>query len=200
MSSGENDTRIRILNATWTLLEADPGKGVRMSDIAKCAGISRQAVYLHFPTRADLLVATTRHVDNVKDVDERLSASRSAKSGIERLDAFVEAWGNYIPEIYGVATALLAMKDRDEAAAEAWRDRMDAVRQGCEAAVSALRSDGTLRPGLRSRDATDMLWTLLSVHNWEQFTRDCGWSQRQYIDRMKDVTRQLLTESQKSRC
>ncbi|MBT7717936.1 MAG: helix-turn-helix transcriptional regulator, partial [Halieaceae bacterium] len=27
-----------------------------MSDIAKQTGISRQAVYLHFPTRAELLI------------------------------------------------------------------------------------------------------------------------------------------------
>lgn len=112
-----------------------------MSDIARQAGISRQALYLHFPTRAELLVATARHLDDVKKVDERLAASRSATTGMERLDAFIEAWGNYIPEIYGVGKAFIAMQDQDEAAATTWSDRMQAVREGCKAAVTALRKN-----------------------------------------------------------
>ena len=103
MSRETNETRTRILDAAWKLLEASRGSGVRMSDIAKAAGISRQAVYLHFPTRAELLIATTRHLDEVKGVDARLAASRNAATGRERLDAFIEAWGDYIPEINGVA-------------------------------------------------------------------------------------------------
>ena len=97
MSSPTSETRVRILNATWKLLEASQGSGVRMSDIAKIAGISRQAVYLHFPNRAELLIATTRHLDEVKSVDARLMVSRNAITGLARLEAFIEAWGNYIP-------------------------------------------------------------------------------------------------------
>ncbi|MEO1505580.1 MAG: helix-turn-helix domain-containing protein, partial [Pseudomonadota bacterium] len=85
MSSAESDTRTRILQAAWRLLE-EGAAGVRMSDIAKAAGVSRQAVYLHFPTRAKLLIDTTRYVDEVKNIDDRLAASRAA-TGIDRLDA-----------------------------------------------------------------------------------------------------------------
>ena len=61
MSTKNPDTRTRALKAAWKLLE-EGGSSVRMADIAKAAGISRQAVYLHFPTRAELLVAVTRHL------------------------------------------------------------------------------------------------------------------------------------------
>ena len=105
MSREITDTRSRILDATWQLLEASQGTGVRMSDIAKQAQVSRQALYLHFENRSELLIATTRHLDEVKDIDQRLAASRNAKSGIARLEAFIDAWGNYIPEIYGIARA-----------------------------------------------------------------------------------------------
>lgn len=192
MSSEGPDTRTRILNAAWSLLESGRGAGVRMSDIAKEAGISRQALYLHFPNRADLLVATTQHVDAVKDIDGRLAASRAALSGVARLDAFIEAWGNYIPEIYGMATALLAMKDTDDAAALAWRERMDAVRHGCAAAVDALDKDGVLTPDYPPEQATDILWALLSVRNWEHLTRDSGWSQRRYVDNLKRLAGRVL--------
>ena len=61
MSRDSSETKSRILNATWKLLESGDN-AVRMSDIAKAVGISRQALYLHYPNRADLLVATTKHI------------------------------------------------------------------------------------------------------------------------------------------
>ena len=192
MSRKNIDTQEKVLQAAWKLLEEEPAEGVRMSDIAKEAGISRQAVYLHFPTRAELLVATARYLDKVKKVDERLVASRAASTGVGRLDAFIDAWGNYIPEVYGIARAFLAMKDTDDAAAVAWTDRMQAVREGCAAAVEALKRDGVLSSDYSPKQATDVLWTLLSVHNWEQLTGDCGWSQTRYIETMQRLARRAL--------
>ena len=186
------DTRERILAAALDLLESGPAQAVRMSDIAKRSGISRQAVYLHFPTRADLLIAVTLYVDQIKDVPGRLAASRAATTGRARLAAFIEAWGNYIPEIYGVAQALLAMRDTDAAARAAWDNRMDAMRQGCAAAVRALARDGDLSPDLDENTATDLLWTLLSVRNWEHLTQDCGWTQAAYLKAMTEVTKVVI--------
>ena len=194
MSSTQTDTRERILTAAWTLLEEGGGRGVRMADVAKQAGVSRQAVYLHFPSRAELLVATTRHIDAVKDIDGRLADSRAAAGGLARLNAVIAAWGNYIPEVHGVCTALLAMRDSDPAAQAAWDDRMAALREGCAAAVRDLAGDGGLRPGLDEGEATDLLWTLLSVRNWEHLTQECGWSQERYVAAMQDMARRVLCE------
>lgn len=195
MSSRIPETRNRILNAAWKLLEANQGEGVRMTDIAKQAGISRQALYLHFKSRAELLIATTRYMDEVNDVDARLVPSRTAETGTERLDDFIDAWGNYIPEIYGVAKALLTMKHTDEAAASAWNERMQAVRHGCEAAISALDRDGTLSPDHAPDQAIDILWTMLSVRNWEQLTIECGWPQQTYIETTKSLARHIFVAS-----
>jgi len=192
MSSENPETRIRILDAALALLEGGQGSGVRMADIAKQTGISRQAVYLHFSTRAELLIATTLYVDEIKGVEDRLTPSRTALSGPARLDAYIEAWGNYIPEIYGIAKALLAMKDTDEAAAAAWDSRMQAVREGCAAAITALKDDSRLSAGLPVDQATDLLWTMLSVRNWEQLTVDCGWSQKKYIAATKRLARRAF--------
>lgn len=192
MSSDNPETRNRILKAALKLLEASQGKGVRMTDIAKRAGISRQALYLHFGTRAELLIATTHYLDGIKGSDERLVPSRTARSGVDRLDAFIEAWGGYIPEIYGIAKALLAMKDTDEAAAKAWDDRMQAMRQGCEAAIDALARDNRLSPDHSPNQATDILWTMLSVRNWEQLTIECGWPQARYIETLKALARRIF--------
>lgn len=186
------DTRTKILNACHTLLISDTGASTRMSDIAKASGLSRQAVYLHFKTRAELLIALTRHIDEVEDVASRLAPSRAATSGLERLDAYIEAWGGYIPIIYPVARALMAMAPSDEAADLAWNDRMTAMRQGCEAAINALDKNGDLNPELDAKTAADLLWALLSVRNWEALTQSCAWPQTQYLHHMKALTRSYL--------
>ncbi|VAV86364.1 Transcriptional regulator, AcrR family [hydrothermal vent metagenome] len=194
MSSKNIDTRKRILMASWDLLVTEQGCDARMSDIARRAGVSRQALYLHFKSRAELLFATVLYIDDEKGATARLEVCRAAKTGRERLEAFIDAWGNYIPEIYGVAKALLAARESDPAAAEAWDDRMHTVRAECEAAVTALSQDGRLSPDFTIERATDTLWTLLSVRNWEQLTRDCGWSQEDYIKNMKHNARVLLVK------
>lgn len=156
-----------------------------MGDIAKAAGISRQAIYLHFPSRTELLVAATRHVDEILDIDRRLAPSRAAKTGTDRLALYIECWGDYIPEIYGVSKALLLTQDSDDAAATAWRDRMMAMRDGCRAAIEALHDDGNLAPGWTPEKATDVLWMMLLVPNWENLSDECGWSTQEYVRWMK---------------
>ena len=121
-----------------------------------------------------------------------LVPSRTAKTGQERLDAYIEAWGNYIPEMYGVGKALLAMQDTDEAAAAAWNERMQAMREGCEAAILALQRDKMLSPDYSAEDATNLLWTLVSVRNWEQLTQQCGWSQAKYVATIKSTAQRLF--------
>lgn len=181
MSSDTIDTPTRILQATLGLLEQPRAKLPTMSDIARATGISRQALYLHFPTRTDLLIAATRLQDQQNNVDMHLAPSRTAASGTERLDAFVTAWCNYIPKIYGVARAILAVIDTDAEAAAAWNTRMADMREGCAAAVAALVEDGTLPQGSETEQATDLLWTMLSVRNWEHLTQTCGWDQDCYV-------------------
>jgi AcrR family transcriptional regulator len=194
MSTKNVETRTRIMEATVRVLEEHDGRGVRMGDIAKASGISRQAVYLHFSSRAELLVAATRHLDEVLDVDRRLAPSRAATSGAERLELYIDFWGHYIPKIYGVAKALLLAQDTDEAAAAAWKDRMRAMRDGCRAAIEALHSDGNLAPEWTPNRATDALWTMLLVPNWEHLTSECGWSTRQYVRWMKTVAKRTFID------
>ncbi|MCA9734998.1 helix-turn-helix transcriptional regulator, partial [candidate division KSB1 bacterium] len=72
MSSKNKDTRTRILEVTWHLMEQQRGQGVRLADVAAAAGVSRQAVYLHFGSRTELMIATTAYVDEVKGLNDRL--------------------------------------------------------------------------------------------------------------------------------
>ena len=192
MSTTPPNTRTKILQATLDLLFADPPSETRMSDVAAQADVSRQAVYLHFKNRTDLLIAATHFLDEKLDTNARLAASRTAPTGLDRLQAFVSAWGGYIPEIYQIATVLISLSDTDKAAAAAWQIRIQDMREGCAAAIDALNADGTLSPNFTAEDATDILWTLLSVGNWEQSTSVCGWSQEKYLAMLTLVTQYLF--------
>jgi AcrR family transcriptional regulator len=186
------ETRKRILEATWRLMEERRGRDVRMRDVAEAAGVSRQAVYLHFGSRAELMVATARYGDEVRGLDERLRRYRAATTGVERLEAFVEFWGNYIPEIYGIARALLAARETDEAVAAAWDDRMGVVHEACRNIIEALHRDGMLAPGWPRDEAADLLWTVLSIRNWESLTNERGWSTSRYVGRIQELTKRTF--------
>jgi AcrR family transcriptional regulator len=194
MSSDELETRTRILEATRRLMEERRGRGVRMRDIAEAAGISRQAVYDHFGSRAKLLVATTHYVDEVRGLKERRRRFEVTTTGVKRLEAYVEFWGNYIPEVYGMAKALLAARETDEAAAAAWDDRMGAVRESCRHTIEALYRDGMLAPEWSHDEAIDLMWTMLSIRNWEQLTIECGWSTGLYVGRMQKLLKRTLVQ------
>lgn len=192
MSSGAPTTRERILQSTWTTLLDGSTPRVRMSDIANSAGISRQALYLHFANRTELLIETTHYIDRVKNVDRRLARSRHASSGLERLEAYIDAWGNYIPEIYGVANALMVMGVTDDGARLAWEGRLAAVRAGCEVIVTTLSREGQLSQRLSPSEATDVLCAHLSVETWWYLCDRSGWSQTRYVEAMQQTLKAML--------
>jgi AcrR family transcriptional regulator len=174
-------TRERILAATWRLMEERRGRNVRLEDVARAAGISRQALYLHFGSRTALLVATVRYADRTSGLNERLRPFNAATTGLAALETFITFWGEYLPEVYGLARALLDARPTDEAAAAAWNDRMTAVRGACARIVTMLARDGRLAPAWSPEAATGLLWALLGVPVWEDLALGRGWSTEDYV-------------------
>ena len=192
MSTKEIDTRTKILKACLILLEEGAGTGIRMSDIAKRAGVSRQALYLHFQNRADLVIAATKLQDDETGTQERLQPSRTARNGRERMAAFIHAWCSYIPLIYPVARTILHLMEKDQEVAKAWRLRMDDMREGCEAAIGALERDGDLSDAFDAETATDLLWSLISIRNWELLILERGWTQERFEQQCQTAANRMF--------
>ena len=186
------DTRTRILAVTCDLMEARRGQVVSMSDIAGAAGLSRQAVYLHFGSRAELLIAAVRYMDTVHCVEDRVRALRDASTGPAMLDALVEFWGDYIPEIYGLAGALLAVRETDDAAAAAWDDRMAVMRESCRCIVESLQREGALAPQWERAQAIDLMRSLLSIRVWDALVMESGWAPGDYVRALKATLRRTF--------
>lgn len=192
MSSDKNDTRTKILEATWKLLEEHRGQGASMGQIAREAGISRQAVYLHFASRTELIIATTLYVDEVKGLDARFDRFREAETGIAKLEACIDVWGNYIPEIIGMAKTLLATRETDEATAAAWDEVMGCLRDVCRETIDVLAEEGNLAPEWSRGEATDLFMAMISVNAWEELTVESGWTNAEYVERMKKLLKRAL--------
>jgi hypothetical protein len=91
-----------------------------------------------------------------------------------------------------VAQALMAMQDDD--AKTAWQTRMQDMWEGCEAAMKALKADGKLDPAYSVKEASDVLWMMLSVRNWEHLCVERKWSQRKYAQHLLDTARRLFVK------
>lgn len=191
MSSPQLPTPQRILAETWRLMEARQGQGVRIEDVAKAAGVSRQAVYLHFASRAGLLKATLDYVEAVMHFKERLTPV-FGKPGAEGIEALVDFWGEFVRDTYGIARAFLAARSVDPDAAAAWDAKMADLYNGCLAIMGCSARDHVLAAGWTPETAADFLWATISIENWEHLTLERGWTQDEYLTRTKAVLKLIL--------
>lgn len=165
-----------------------------MADVARAAGVSRQAVYLHFSSRASLFVSVVRHMDEQEGIRRRCERALGHDDPVRALEAFVLAWLRYAAKILPVASALLASRRDDPDAMNAWNDRMDELRGGFRHATRRLASAGRLREGLDPAVAADLAWAMTSIPMWEQLTVDCGRTAAQVRRRLTGAVLDAVTD------
>ena len=176
-------TKATILDAAWDLISRE-GSAVGMADIAKAAGITRQAVYTHFGTRAALLVALVRRADERFEIWQDFDQAMTGPDPRTRLEGCLDAWFRFVPKIHPVATDLIASRLTDPDAARAWHDRMDELKAFYGKLAGGLKKDGALAPGWTAKRAADFIWANSSVQCWALLVTECGW-------RPADASRQL---------
>jgi AcrR family transcriptional regulator len=176
-SPADAGTRGRILDVAWNLIVARGLTDVSMGEIAKDAGVSRQALYLHFGSRAGLLVAMARHHDDYSPRVARLRKLREeAVSGERLFEEYFNVWLDYVPDIFPVAHTLAAAAATDPEASLAWNDRMEALRAGIARVMDNLHRAGRLKPGWSVRTATDWAWSQAHIDVWRHLVVERGWS------------------------
>jgi AcrR family transcriptional regulator len=187
------DTRERILAATWKLMEESRDLHVRIADIAAAAGISRQAVYLHFGNRPNLLLAAVQYRDQTSPTAAiRRAAEEDAVPGA--LARFVEAWFAHIPRIQPVAQLLAAASQVDAEARVAWDDRMALLRRLTATLAKRLAKGGCLKPEWSADQAADWIWHRTHLDGWRHLVAERGWSPKAYGRRVSaSLESDLLT-------
>lgn len=186
------DTRTRILEHGSILVQRDGVASVRIADVAAAAGVSRQAVYLHFPSRAELLTEILRHLDLTAPSAKAIRAAMTVEPAAAALPAFVRAYYRYLPDRYPLLAAVQAAAHTDEAAQAAWRGRKHAMRGMLEAIVRRVSDAGQLRDGWTVERATD--WIVVRLHPtlWHELVHDLGWSTRAVVEQLLRDVHQLV--------
>jgi len=128
-----------------------------MAQVAEKAGVSRQAVYLHFPGREALLDALRAESPAAPDLD----AAPSARAALGLL---ISARSNADP-------ALAALT-------EPTGDGQARLAQ-CRTVAGRFKDEGALAPQLSVETGAALLWTLTSPAVWRDLTR-LGWGPERY--------------------
>ncbi len=181
------------MDSALSLIVKRGGADVTMLEIAKAAGVSRQAVYLHFADRADLLVSLARHADEKRGLAAELRKVSEAPTAIDALREAAAVQTRMNPGIWAIARAVDAVRRTDEAAERSWQDRLQSRLNWCKEMVARLRKDGALRPGLTPAAAADLLWSITSLRMWEDLVLQRLWTPRQYEERITELLLNTLT-------
>jgi AcrR family transcriptional regulator len=168
-------TREQLLETAWRLFRSDPA-AASMGRIAAEAGVSRQAVYLHFQNRAGLLLALVRWIDERERIAAQFEVAAKLPSPVEVLEADIRVWLEYLPRLHPVPS-FLARFDADPEARAAWNDRMTELEKIYRRPLRALQRAGKLREGLSLEHAVALVRGLASVHAWHYLVHECNWKE-----------------------
>jgi AcrR family transcriptional regulator len=177
--STHTGTRERILEAVLAAFVEGDDDVLNVAAVARRAGVSRQAVYLHFPNRGALGVAAVQWLDEREDVLAAVAPVFAATTAEAMLDAYAAFLADFNPRIAGVARMAYRLRAIPEIEA-AWQDRLRARRGGTGMVVQRLAAMRPLRPPFTVDTAADWLAAMASVLLWEELTRDLGWSSERY--------------------
>lgn len=182
-------TRAALLDAVRTLLEEGGPEVLTMTAIAERAGVTRRAVYLHFPSRADLLIGLFHHVNETEDLASSLRPVWAAPDSAAALEEWAGHIARYHPRILTVASAINRARRLDPDAEAHWQIVMRDQRSACRRLARWLHDEGRLAAPWTPRSAADMLWALMSFEVLEELTIDRRWSTQRYGEHLGALLR-----------
>ncbi len=192
-------TRERILAAAHALLVETGDPTTSMAAIGKRAGVSRQAVYLHFESRTELLLALVRWIDESRGLGERLREAGAVADPAARAESIARASARYEAEIREAALALEVARHGDAAAAAAWEDRMSGRRRHWTGVFRELAAAGRLRQEWTPERAGEAYWSLTLPGVYRALVEGCGWSEAAYEEWAVELLRRLFVVPESQR-
>jgi AcrR family transcriptional regulator len=185
-------TRAAVLGAAWQLLEEGGAEQATMGAIAERAGVSRRALYLHFASRAELLVALHGHVDQKLDLTASLEPVVAAPDAVTALEEFAAHLARYHPRILAIDLALLRARHDDPDVAALAEQGTQAWHEGCRSIARRLVDEGRLAEPWTVDTAADLLWSFMFPETLERLTVSRGWSTERYGELLAVVLRRTL--------
>jgi AcrR family transcriptional regulator len=173
-------TRRRVLDAAVALFRSHGPARVTMAEVAEAAGLTRQAVYLHFPSRTRLMLALIQHASAQLGAPELFRRALELPTGRAQLRGSLRASARYAARVHEIAAALDAARAADPDAQAAWESRMALRRRQFHRAVRRLHAEGQLRPEWTVGQVTDAIWALSAPRGYSDLVVERGWTLADY--------------------
>lgn len=183
-------TRAHILEAARALFEDRGYYGAGLGAIAKMAGVSRQAIYLHFSSKAELLTALHMHIfaTDVAPFLERHPITQEM-AALDALDAIIAVDVEVASRVWRIHEALtVARRQYPEVEAtlrpreaERYEELLDVGRR--------LEQEGELPLDIDVAMFADMLWGLMNIGTYMNLVNERSWSLDQYRRWVRDTIR-----------
>jgi AcrR family transcriptional regulator len=184
---GDPATRHRILDATWNLIERRRS-AVTLAEAAEAAGVTRQAVYLHFGDRAGLMVALVDHIDLSLDSTQLRAHVFGGPTGVESLHRWIQTMSWYTKKIDAITRVLEYGQYDDDALAAAWRNRMGRRRDDIiRTIVERIAAEGNLASGWAIERAVDLIYVITMPGPWRELTIELGWTPEHYAEQVTEL-------------
>lgn len=189
-SGGRTQTRTQILDAARAMFEKHGYYGTGLAAVAKKAGVSRQAIYLHFPSRADLLTALHLHifVTDVAPATERHPIT-DTMTAWEALDATIAADVEVAATVWRIHEALAMARRQHPEVEETLRPREQDRYDELLDLGRRLEREGALPPEITVPVFADMLWGLMNTGTYRNLVIERGWSLDRYRCWVRDTIR-----------
>ena len=193
MSSSGRPTRIAILEAAHELFAAEGYHGVGLEKVAKQAGVSRQAVYLHFGSKGGLLLELARYEHERTGISALADRTVwSAPDAAAALDAWAALFAAFAPEVLDFVRVLDGARRSDPDAAAVWRDQSEDRLQGCRRLADWLKRDGVLTTGWTVSSAADLIWAIASLQTYDELVIERGWRPSRFTRHIQETLRRTL--------
>lgn len=152
-------TRQKILQAVLEVL-LDGVSEPAMGEIATRAGISRQALYLHFKSRDDMLLAVVEWAGERIGLPQRLDRLDRARTARAKLRHYARTAVWQVTQLGPALLAINRLLAKDSQLAERWYDRADGRSVRVQRIVAELNKERQLRAGLSETDAVAAIHAL----------------------------------------
>ena len=160
-SGGRPETRTQILEAARAMFEELGYYGAGLAAVAKKAGVSRQAIYLHFPSKAELLTALHLHIfaTDVVPAIERHPIT-DAMTAWDALDATIAVDVEVAATVWRIHEALTMARRQHPEVEQTLRPREEERYDELLDLGRRLEREGALPPKIGVGTFADMLWGL----------------------------------------
>lgn len=194
MSSRKEETRASILDAARALFEEQGYFGTGLEQVAANAGVSRQAIYLHFASKAELLAELHLRIyeTDVAPALERHPIWTRA-TALEGLDDSIAVDAEVVSKVWRVHEALVLARRHHPEVDETLRAREQVRYDDLLRLGRWLKKDGALAPAVRPAGFADVYWGVLSVGTHQALVNERGWSLPRYVAWAGDAIRAQLT-------